>query len=54
MRILLLSSAYNSLTQLAHVELQARHHQVGIATATTGEAMQEAVDRFIAYYDLKP
>ena len=32
MRILLLSSAYNSLTQQAHVELAARGHLVGVAT----------------------
>ena len=35
MRILLLSSAYNSLTQHAHVEFMSRGHAVGVATATS-------------------
>lgn len=46
MHILLLSSAYNSLTQHAHVELKALGHRVGIAIATTGDAMREAVRQF--------
>ncbi|WP_045223812.1 hydrogenase maturation protein [Methyloterricola oryzae] len=46
MRILLLSSAYNSLTQHAHVELKALGHWVGVAVATTGDAMREAVNQF--------
>lgn len=46
MRILLLSSAYNSLTQLAHVEFAGRGHLVGIATATAADGMRAAVDRF--------
>ena len=46
MRILLLSSAYNSLTQHAHVELKSRGHFVGVATATKAQAMREAVDQF--------
>jgi putative two-component system hydrogenase maturation factor HypX/HoxX len=46
MRILLLSSAYNSLTQHAHVELKSRGHLVGVATATKADAMREAVDQF--------
>ncbi|MBS1213172.1 MAG: methionyl-tRNA formyltransferase, partial [Proteobacteria bacterium] len=46
MRILLLSSAYNSLTQHAHVELKALGHSVGVAVATTGDAMREAVCQF--------
>jgi putative two-component system hydrogenase maturation factor HypX/HoxX len=46
MRILLLSSAYNSLTQHAHVELKARGHLVSVATATKAQAMRKAVDQF--------
>ena len=46
MRILLLCSAYNSLTQHAYVALKARGHYVGVAPATTGDAMREAVDEF--------
>ena len=46
MRILLLSSSYNSLTQSAHVTLEARGHAVYVATATKAAAMREAVDRF--------
>lgn len=46
MRILLLSSAYNSLTQHAHVELKALGHWVGVAVGTTGDAMREAVGQF--------
>ena len=46
MRILLLSSAYNSLTQHAHVELKSRGHFVGVATATKAQAMREVVDQF--------
>ena len=40
MRILLLSSAYNSLTQHAHVEFMSRGHSVGVATATSAEGMR--------------
>jgi putative two-component system protein, hydrogenase maturation factor HypX/HoxX len=46
MRILLLSSAYNSLTQHAHVELMSRGHVVGVATATKAQGMRAAVDQF--------
>ena len=46
MRILLLSSAYNSLTQHAHVELAARGHVVEIATGMRAEGMRAAVGRF--------
>ncbi|QSA97940.1 enoyl-CoA hydratase-related protein [Methylococcus sp. EFPC2] len=46
MRILLLSSAYNSLTQHAHVELKALGHWVGVAVGTTADAMREAVHQF--------
>lgn len=46
MKILLLSSAYNSLTQQIHVELKALGHRVGVAAATTGEAMRQAVQQF--------
>ncbi len=46
MKILLLSSTYNSLTQLAHVRLKASHYQVGVASATTAETMRDAVRQF--------
>jgi putative two-component system hydrogenase maturation factor HypX/HoxX len=46
MRILLLSSAYNSLTQHAHLELRALGHWVGVAVATTGDAMRQAAKQF--------
>jgi putative two-component system hydrogenase maturation factor HypX/HoxX len=46
MRILLLSSSYNSLTQNAHVTLEARGHAVRAATTTKAAAMREAVDDF--------
>jgi len=46
MKILLLSSSYNSLTQLAHVWLNASHYQVSVASATTAETMRHAVRQF--------
>jgi len=46
MKILLLSSCYNSLTQQAHVWLKASPHQVAVATATTAETMRQAVEQF--------
>ncbi|MGY6217122.1 hydrogenase maturation protein [Methylolobus aquaticus] len=46
MRILLLSSAYNSLTQHAHIELKALGHTLGVAVGTTGDAMRDAVRQF--------
>ncbi|MEW6039771.1 MAG: hypothetical protein AB1648_16235 [Pseudomonadota bacterium] len=54
MNILLLSSAYNSLTQHAQVELKALGHRVGVGVATTGEAMREAVRQFPAELVLCP
>jgi putative two-component system hydrogenase maturation factor HypX/HoxX len=45
MRILLLSSAYNSLTQRVHVELADRGHEVAVELALGDEAMREAVCR---------
>ena len=45
-RILLLSSAYNSLCQRYHVELTDRGHPVWIQLATNDEQMEEAVARF--------
>src|SRR5262245_18233682 len=45
MRLLLLSSSFNSLTQQAYVLFKDRH-QVGVAAATTVEAMREAVAQF--------
>lgn len=46
MRILLLSSSYNSLTQHAHVELGALEHEVGVCIATEPAAMREGVTQF--------
>jgi putative two-component system hydrogenase maturation factor HypX/HoxX len=45
MRMLLLSSSFNSLTQQAYVLFKARH-QVGVAAATTAETMRDAVAQF--------
>src|SRR5205823_10869261 len=46
MQILLISSAYNSMTQRVHVELADRGHQVSVELALGGEVMREAVRRF--------
>ena len=43
MRILLLSSAYNSLTQRVHAELADRWHEVSVELALSDEVMREAV-----------
>ena len=45
-KILLLSSSYNSLTQLAHVWLKSSRYDVTVATATTAETMRYAVRQF--------
>lgn len=45
MRILLLSSAYNSLTQRVHAELADGGHQVPVELALGDEAMRQAVRR---------
>ncbi|MFM8333233.1 MAG: hydrogenase maturation protein [Candidatus Methylumidiphilus sp.] len=46
MKILLLSSAYNSLTQQAHVWLKASRYTVSVAAATTADTMRQAVAQF--------
>jgi putative two-component system protein, hydrogenase maturation factor HypX/HoxX len=46
MRILLISSAYNSLTQRVHAELADRRHDVSVELALSEEVMREAVRRF--------
>ena len=45
MRILLISSAYNSMTQRVHVELADRGHEVSVELALGEEVMREAVRR---------
>jgi len=45
MRILLLSSAYNSMTQRVHVELAGRGHQVAVELALGDQVMRDAVRR---------
>ena len=45
MRILLMASAYNSLTQRVHVELADGGHDVAVELALGDEAMREAVRR---------
>ncbi|MGZ8218994.1 hydrogenase maturation protein [Methylomagnum sp.] len=45
MRLLLLSSSFNSLTQQAYVLFKDRH-QVGVAAATTADTMRDAVEQF--------
>jgi len=46
MRILLLATAYNSLTQRTHVELAYRGHDVSIELALSDEVMIEAVELY--------
>ena len=46
MRILLISSAYNGLTQRVHVELADRGHEVSVELALSVDVMREAVSRF--------
>jgi putative two-component system protein, hydrogenase maturation factor HypX/HoxX len=46
MRILLISSAYNSLTQRVHAELADRRYEVSVELALSDEVMREAVRRF--------
>jgi len=46
MRILFLVTAYNSLTQRAHVELAARGHEVSIELAVNDDVMVEAVELY--------
>jgi putative two-component system hydrogenase maturation factor HypX/HoxX len=46
MKVLLLSSSYNSLTQRAHVELKAMGHQVSIELAVSQKSMIQAVDLY--------
>ena len=43
MRILLVASAYNSLTQRVHAELAGRQHEVAVELALGHEVMREAV-----------
>ena len=45
MRILLIASAYNSLTQRVHAELGDRGHEVAVELALGDEVMREAVRR---------
>jgi putative two-component system protein, hydrogenase maturation factor HypX/HoxX len=45
MRILLMASAYNSMTQRVHAELADRGHEVGVELALGDEVMREAVRR---------
>jgi putative two-component system protein, hydrogenase maturation factor HypX/HoxX len=46
MRILLISSAYNSLTQRVHSELADRGHEVSVELALGDEVMREGVRRY--------
>ena len=46
MRILLIASAYNGLTQRAHVELDQLGHEVSIALALSAEEIRQAVTLF--------
>lgn len=46
MHILLLATAYNSLTQRAHVELAYRNHEVSIELALSDRVMVEAVELY--------
>ncbi|MFJ1703526.1 hydrogenase maturation protein [Kitasatospora sp. NPDC088346] len=46
MRILLLASAFNSLTQRVHVDLRRRGHTVAVELGPGDDALREALDRF--------
>ena len=46
MRILLIASAYNSMTQRVHAELADREHDVSVELALGDEVMRDAVCRF--------
>ena len=46
MRILLIASAYNSLTQRVHAELADRGHEVSVELALGDEVMREGVRRY--------
>ena len=46
MRILLIASAYNSMTQRIHAELADREHDVSVELALGDEVMRDAVRRF--------
>ncbi|MEV6277978.1 hydrogenase maturation protein [Nocardia sp. NPDC051832] len=46
MRILLVASAFNSLTQRVHTELRARGHHVGVELALGDEPLRAGVARF--------
>jgi putative two-component system hydrogenase maturation factor HypX/HoxX len=46
MRILLISSAYNSMTQRVHVELADRGHQVSVELALGDEVLRDAIGGF--------
>ena len=45
MRVLLVASAYNSLTQRVHVELADRGHEVSVELAVSDEVLREGVAR---------
>ncbi|GAA0635556.1 hydrogenase maturation protein [Streptomyces thermocarboxydovorans] len=45
MRILLIASAYNSLTQRVHAELRDRAHTVAVEVTATGDDVRAAVER---------
>src|SRR6266704_6718746 len=46
MRILLIASAYNSMTQRVHAELADRGHEVSIELALGDEVMRDGVRRY--------
>src|SRR6266481_9988398 len=46
MRILLIASAYNSMTQRVHAELADRGHEVSVELALGDEVMRDGVRRF--------
>ena len=46
MRILLIASAYNSMTQRVHAELADRERDVSVELALGDEVMRDAVRRF--------
>ena len=54
MRILLITSAYNSMTQRVHVELADRGHEVSVELALGDEVMRDAVRRVDPHLVIAP
>ncbi len=49
MRILLIASAYNSMTQRVHAELADRGHEISVELALGDDVMRDGVRRAFVY-----